>query len=149
MAKGVLHLSIEPELIELAKNSGLNLSQEFEEWIKIRLYKTDAGIKQEDIDLKIAKYRQEIELLQSKQELQKTKEMLQQEQVMVIDGIIDNEINSAKLTGKKIDDWEIIADKRSNGLQYLFKKRFNKILTLIEAKELILNRLKDRDIIKG
>lgn len=136
MTKSTLHLTIETNLIEIAKASGLNLSQEFEEWIKIRLGQIDDGKPIIDIDMEIAKYQAEIQKLKSQAELNKEIEFKGKEENMILDNSIDNmkqfEENLANPS-----------DTRIHGIQFLMQKKFNKILNPLEAKELLLKRIKE------
>jgi len=145
MTKVMLHLSIDPSLMELAKASGMNLSKEFEEWIKIRLGNINEDKPIVNIDLEIAKYRAEIQKLQNQAELAKEQEYKEQEEIMVIDGIIDNEL-TLKKPEQKIEDL-VLSDIRIHGAQFLFKQKFNKMLNPLEAKELLEKRMKERKLI--
>jgi hypothetical protein len=144
--KKTLHLYINSELVDLAKNSNLNLSAEFEEWIRIRLGNINEDKPVVDIDLEIAKYRSEILKLQNQAELDKQFENKEQEEIMVLDGIIDNERDTIK---KNHPDktWDEIAEERINGVIFLFSKKFNKPLNRMEAKELFIKRIKERELL--
>lgn len=142
MSKSLLHLSIENDLKELAKKSNLNLSQEFEQWIRIRL---NANINEDDNmdhDLEIAKLRQEISKLESQKELMAKQEMKDKEEEMIIDHAIDNEMESNK--DIKPED---IPSKRSHGLVYLFNMKFRKSISDMEATNMIENRMKERGLL--
>ena len=140
MKKGLLHLSIDNDLVNLAKSSGLNLSAEFEEWLKIRMNQFDKEGPKENPELLIAEYRSKIIKLESQKQIEVNEEMKNKEKVMVIDNIIDNEEKH-----KKPDDrWEDIMENRIHGLQFLFQKRFNEKLEVIQAREMLIARLKER-----
>lgn len=137
-SKSHLTLYIDNELKALAKASNINLSNEFENFLRFRL-KQD--IKQEsiiDTELEIAKHKQAIDKLLTQKELQQTQEMKEKEEIMVIDHIIDNEI---QFTSK-----EELPSKRANGLQFLFKQKFNKYLAQEEAIKLLEDRIKERGL---
>jgi hypothetical protein len=156
--KNHLTLYIRNDIKELAKNSGLNLSKEFEEWIKIRLGKMDEIKNDIDIDLEVAKHHAEIVKLQSQKELQTKQDFKDKEEDMVLDNIIDD---MEKERTTKTDKYRIIlewkdfinheiygVDSHIHGIQFLFKKKFNKDLNPSEAKDLILKRLKEKGFIK-
>lgn len=141
MVKGVLHLSVDVDLIVLAKASGLNLSGEFEEWIRIRLGQVDNMEENNvDYDMEIAKLHQELARLQSKKQLSETKGMKVQEEVMVIDNIIDNALEFKT----RIED---IPEKRFKGLIYLYNKKFHRVINGDQAKALLSDRIKERGLI--
>jgi hypothetical protein len=146
MTKVMLHLSIEPEIIELAKSSGLNLSKEFEEWLRIRLNQFHNEKPTVDIDLEVAKHHAEIVKLQSQKELSLKHESQDKEELMVIDEAIDNEIKFAK--DKNNMDWDKLIEERTHGIQFLFRKKFNKELNPLQAKEILEKRIKERGLMK-
>lgn len=143
MVKGVLHLSIEPELISLAKSMGINLSQEFEDWIRIRMNqvkKNDIQKTEDEANKLIAQHRIEIMKLESEREKIKEQELNKDLEKEVIDFQIDNIIeNKGSLTD--------IDPLRFAGLQFVFKKKFGKILNSLEAKDLIEKRIKERGLV--
>jgi hypothetical protein len=149
MVKGMLHLSIETDLIELAKQSGLNLSKEFEEWIKIRLGNIEEDKPTINVDLEIAKHQAEIQKLKNQAEIIKTQEMKGQEEIMVIDQQIANmeEFREGKEWKDFINDSRYGVESRIHGIQFLFQKKFNKVLNPLEAQELLENRLKERGFV--
>lgn len=137
----MLHLSIEPSLIELAKSSGLNLSSEFESWIKIRVGNMDNEVNnKEDTEILIAKHRAEIQRLQSQAEQEKEKANEVSAEINTLDYNIDDMV-------KFKENFDNPEDSRIHAIQFLFKKRYNKTLSILEAKELLINRAKDRGLI--
>jgi len=140
MSKGFLHLSIDTELLALAKSSKLNLSGEFEEWVRIRL---NQNLDQEpliDHDLEIAKHRQQIAKHESKKAIIKTAEMKEKEKIMVVDNMIDNHLELSN------DKPEHVPEKRFKGLMFLFDKKFRIKLSDQEAKDILSNRIKERGL---
>src|SRR3972149_6560209 len=131
--KNHLTLYIDNDLTNLAKSSGLNLSSEFEEWIRIRLNQSFTDTPKDDTDFEIAKHQAEIQRLKSTAEIQREQMDKEKEEVMVIDGVIDNEKD---VTMKVFPEtkWEDIAVKRTHGVQFLFKQKFNKLLNPLEAQ---------------
>lgn len=136
MPKVHINLSLDKDIYDIAINSGLNLSQEFEEWIKIRMNQTEEN-NNEDVDLLIAKTQAELSRLQSRKEIVKTEVQKAKEEVMIIDDMIEDM--------KKFEETEV-SDMRIHGIQFLFKKKFNKTLNPLEAKELIENRISERNL---
>lgn len=139
MPKSFLHLSIDTDLLTLAKNSNINLSAEFEDFIKFRMGQETKEVNNVNPDMEIAKLKQEIARMESIKVIKVSEEQKQKEHIMVLDLIIDNEIKYTKP--------EEIAEKRFTGLQYLFKQKFNEKLPEGQAKELITKRLKERALI--
>lgn len=138
-----LHLTIDADLLDYAKKmkgETINsLSEEFEEWLKIRInqdIKTDETF---DYDKEYTRIQMELKKLESKKEMKNNQEMKDKEKLAVIDLTIDNEIKYTKP--------EEIANKRFVGLKYLFNQKFNEKLTDIQAIELLNNRLKERGLI--
>lgn len=146
--KNHLTLYIDSDLVSIAKSSGLNLSQEFEQWIKIRMNKIESESPIIDKQLEIAKHKSEIQKLESMVEQDKQIEMKQKEETMIVDNMIDNiieiEMEMDMNKGKKLID--LITDAKVSGIQFLFKKKFNKNLTPVEAKQLLENRIIERGI---
>lgn len=135
MPKTQLHLSIDSNLHELAKNSNLNLSAEFEEWVRVRLVRhTEIETENIDYGLEKAKLIQELALLESKEELALKQESKEKEEKMIIDNIIEN-----MKEFKQFSDEDI--KTRARGLVFLFKKKLNKIITLEQANKIIVERL--------
>lgn len=143
MTKAKLNLSIDTELLDLAKQSNLNLSSEFEEWVKIRLNKNILNIENEtlDYDKEYARLQLELQKLESKKEMIEKQDSKDKEKIMVIDHVIDNQI--------EYDKAEDIAEKRFAGIKFLFKQKFNENITDLDAKNLINNRLMERGLIDG
>ena len=137
MTKAKLNLSIDTDLLELAKNSTLNLSQEFEEWVKIRLInKSSIDIINVDYDLEKAKLLQELALLESKEEISKRQELKEKEEVMILKSFIDN-IKEFDTLPLKDDDLRT----KANGLIFLFKQKLNKVIRTDQAIEMIKKEL--------
>ena len=143
MPKSLLHLSIDTGILELAKNSGINLSGEFEEWIKVRLRMDDESMPKESIDNEIIKYQQEIQKLRSMSEIVQSKEMVEREKLMVIDNTIDNRMKYKK-EGERISK---IPKERAKGLMFMLKKKYNDRMTEDDAAELLLKRMKERGLL--
>jgi hypothetical protein len=140
MTKIMLHLSIEPEIVALAKASNINLSQEFEQWLKIRLNQVNNDNEPIiDTDFEIAKHEAEIIKLRTKKEVKQDLEFKAKEEIMVIDNQIDNLLEFK-------EDLKNITEERIHGIQFLFQKKFNKILNTLQAKELLENRIKERGL---
>jgi hypothetical protein len=151
----VLQLYINSDLKKLAKKSGLNLSKEFEEWIKIRLGQIEVDKPVVNIDLEIAKHQSEIQKLQSQVILKSELELKGKEESLVVDSVIDDMINGPKgekYKGKTLKDLfkdkEYGIDSKIHGIQFLFQKKFKKVLNPLEARELIEKRIKERGLIK-
>lgn len=140
MTKGKLNLSIDVDLLELAKNSDLNLSQEFEEWVKVRLNQPISDEFEEiDLDKEKARLMLEMRKLESKAELQKRQEEKEDLKLKTIDHAIDNSLKHMKP--------EEIPESRKDGVVYLFKSRHRTEINPLEAKELIENRMKERGLL--
>jgi hypothetical protein len=139
MSKVMLHLSIDPDLVNMAKASGMNLSGEFEEWIKIRLNQSNDNqlLQNQDTDKEIIKLQAEISKLQSKKEIEKEQSIQGSEEIMIIDDALEN----MKAFKESFEDPE---DLRIHGLQFLFKKKFHKELNPLQARELLINRAKEK-----
>lgn len=155
MDKALLHLSVDQDIKKLAKESGLNLSKEFEEWLKIRLGQIEVDKPVVNIDLEIAKHQSEIQKLQSQAMLKTELDLKGKEESMIVDGIIDDMINEPKgekYKGKTLKDLfkdkEYGIDSKIHGIQFLFQKKFKKVLNPLEARELIEKRIKERGLIK-
>jgi len=142
----------------MAKSSGFNLSREFEEWLKIRLNKMDKeeSNNEEDADLIIARYRAEIMKLESQKQKKVNEDMQKKEEDMVIDGAIDNLIEyynkrkhgekDGNLRPGRAFEWNEQILSKATGIVFLFKKKFDKRLDIQDAKTIIENRLKDKNI---
>lgn len=137
--KAKLNLSIDTDLLELAKNSSLNLSEEFEDWIRIRLMKDiEVDKKEVDFNLEKAKLIQELKLLESKEELSKSQEFKEKEELMIVDSVIKNMREFKPIKETSEEQWL----KRSNGLVYIFKRKLNKVITPEQARKILEKRIK-------
>lgn len=142
MPKSNLTLSIDTNLLVLARNSNINLSKEFEEWVKIRLNQPldfEDGENIIDYDKRYAELKLELQKLELKKEAEKDKEAKDKEKEELIDHIIDNELEVTEAIN--------IPEKRYIGLQFLYNKRFNINLNEQEAKDILFNRLQERGLI--
>jgi post-segregation antitoxin (ccd killing protein) len=139
MAKCHLTLYIDTDLVSLAKSSNMNISQEFEEWIKLRLGQTNEMKPVIDIDEEIAKHQVEIQKLKNQAELDKKMENIDEMKMATLDRIIDNMIE-----GK--NDLLNPDDTRIHGIQFLFQKKYKELINALDAKELLLKRIKERGL---
>lgn len=150
--KKTLHLSIDSNLTDLAKTSGLNLSQEFEEWIRIRLNQNNDLNPTVDTEMEIAKHKSEILRLEQEAKVQKTREMEDSEREALIEKATNALLNwkKQKDAGEFQDrhfDWNREIDTYAKQLQFVFKKRLNiNLNNLLEARELIIKKLKEKGI---
>ena len=137
--KNHLTLYIDNDLVNMAKNSNMNLSAEFEEWIRIRLNQSEEIKPIENIPMEIAKLQSEIHRLENLKTISIEKQTIEKEQDNSLDIIIDN---------MKVMNEELLNpnDAKIHGVQFIFKKRYNKILNPLQAKELLLKRIKDRNL---
>lgn len=146
MAKAQLHLSIDLDLHQAAKNSNLNLSAEFEEFLKFRLKQaSNINISDVDYDLEIAKHKQEIESLLRKKSV-KTSD---QEQLKELNAMLDRAIdNSAKFLkeGETVKD---IPHLRAQGITYLYKQKYKKEISNKEAATMLEKRINERDLLES
>lgn len=138
MAKAQLTLYIDTDLKKIAKNRGFNLSREFEEWLRVRCNMNVEAEKIEDPDKIIAEYRLKIEKMQSIKELKHQQKNIDIEKNAVLDFQIDNMRDNE-------EDLNDISEARIRGIQFVFKKKFNKMLNPIEAKELMDKRIAERE----
>lgn len=153
MPKNHLTLYIDTELIDLAKATGMNISAEFNEWMKIRMNKLEENKKEpKDVDMLIAEHRAEIMKLQSQAEIKAMQSEKDKEINIIISDVVDNILKEKKdgdaegqgqLVGMT---WPQIITYRSTGLMFLVKKRMNKILTLTEAEQILTDEIKKRGI---
>jgi len=158
MTKAKLNLSIDTDLLDLAKNftdsnnEKLNLSQEFEEWVKIRIQKNiNMEVERVDYDFEKAKLRQDLALLESKQELFNREELKEKEEEMIINQIVNNLKNTKKEKEDYLFQTENIRKKvrikeddiieKANAIVYIFKKKLDKKITVEKAKEIIKEKL--------
>lgn len=151
MAKNHLTLYIDTTLTELAKGSGMNLSQEFEEWIRIRMNQSQKEEEGIDIPMEIAKRKEEIMRLEQKEKVKETKISEEQEKDQFINKVVDNFLIWEKRKDRgefqsKTFDKSNELDTSIRQLQFVFKKRLNIILNSLIAKDLILNKFKERGI---
>ena len=145
MPKSFLHLSIDTDLLTLAKQSDLNLSAEFENWVKIRLNQNDnmdEKAENLDFDKEILRLKNEITRLQSKKELQKSEDLKAKELNDFLDYNIDNMLKN-KAQNQTLEDK--IRD-RVSGLKYLYKNKYRKNLNDTEIINMFLDRLKERGL---
>ena len=141
MAKGRLSLTVDSELVELAKNSNLNLSAEFEEWVRIRLQQNIAkDIEHTDYPLEKAKLIQQISLLESREALSQRQGLKDKEEKMILDNFISN-IKEFDILPLNDNDLGL----RVRGLIFLYKQKINKKITTEEATELIKKGLENAD----
>jgi hypothetical protein len=140
MPKIMLHLSINPDIANMAKSSGMNLSKEFEEWLRIRIENIGAEKPIIDRDFEIAKYRAEIQKLESQKDMEQQLKDKQKEELLVLDGVIDNMVEYK-------DDLTNPSDNRCHGIQFLFQRKFKKVLNPLQVKELLEKRIKERGLI--
>jgi hypothetical protein len=149
--KGLLHLSVDNDLVNLAKSSNYNLSQEFEDWIRIRLNQTNNNNPVIDIDKEVARYHMEIQKLLSKKELEQEQKNIENEKKMVIDNYINNLIKFKEETDSpSYTDhftYKDLIDKEIHGLIFLFKKKFNIDLSVNDSREIITNALKEKGLL--
>lgn len=140
MAKVHLNLSIEKEIHDLAKTSNFNLSEEFEDWLRVRLNMKNKDILEqngEDPDKLIAEYRMKIQKLQSVKEMKKEEDMKKTEQEQIMDFQIENMIKNNEPLEEPFDPLRI------RGIQFVFKKKFNIIMNTLEARESLSNRIQE------
>lgn len=144
MTKAKINLSIDADLYEFIKNykavnTDFNISQELEEWIRIKMGHQNNETEIVDYDKEKARLLMELRQLESKEELAKREDEKEDMKIKTIDHAIDNAIKF----GKKIEE---IPDDRKNGVAFLFKSRYNVDITPLEAKELLENRIKERGL---
>jgi hypothetical protein len=147
--KCVLQLYINTELKKLAKGSGMNLSQEFEEWIRIRLNQSQKEEESIDIPMEIAKRKEEILRLEQREKIKETEISEEQQKDTLIDKVSDTFLHwkERKDRGEfqsKTIKWNNELDTSIRQLQFVFKKRLDIILNSLIAKDLILNKLKEK-----
>lgn len=147
--KCVLQLYINSNLKRIAKQSGLNLSQEFEEWIKIRLNQYEKEKNDIDIPLEIAKHKEEILKLEQESKVQQTQISEEKQKEALINKVVDDFLIWKQRVDKgefrnKMFSWNKELDTSIRQLQFIFKKKLNLILNSLVAKDLILNKLKEK-----
>lgn len=136
MSKAQLTLYIDSDLKALAKiRFPKELSSKFEEWLKLMLDQTDS-IAIENPDKEIIRLQAEIQKIKSQAELNREKNDIEEQQKMIMDGMINNmkEYN---------EDLTNPDDNRTHGLVFLFKKKLNININPLKAKELLLDRIKE------
>lgn len=142
--KNHLTLYVDSDLVQLAKTSKLNLSKEFEDWIKIRLNQFENGDKtmtQEESDKLIAEHLAEISRLKANKEIIQEKEDKYKEEEEVITEIAKN-INEVDVNKRGLSYNDAI-EEHLNAVVYIFKKRFNKDIDTLQAKDLIIAKLNE------
>lgn len=142
-----LTLYIPSELKRLAKASGLNLSAEFTEWIKIRLNQMPIENESIDYEKKAAALKQELSICENKikaqEEVKNKIEQLENEKAEVLNGIIDRN-NALTFPQKPIELLE-----KTSGIKYFWKQKFNEVISDEEAKEMLRQQLIERGLIDG
>lgn len=142
MPKSQLHLSVETDLLELAKNMGINLSNEFENWIKIRVNQKEATNTKEELDLEIAKHKEAILMLENQNSEKERLEKQFKEEDSTISNIADNEIANKNKDMK----WKQVIAIRASGIMAIWRRRFNKYLTMSQAITMLEEKLKAKGI---
>lgn len=149
MAKSLLHLSIDTDLLSLAKQSNLNLSSEFESWIKIRINQMDNMNESEnsnlDIDREMLRLRNELTRLQNEKERQASEEMKQKE----LNGFLDYNLEIINKNKKENQTLEEKITERVNGLKYLYKNKYHKLLTDTKIIKLFVDRAKEKGLLNS
>lgn len=143
MPKSQAHLSIDTELLLLAKSLKINLSSEFEQWIRIRVNALDEKIETKDLGLEIAKHKEAIIEIEKTLETKESIEQQQKEENISLNKVIDNMIDSHDEKGI---DWNTHIQMSASGVQLLYKRRFNRYITFKEAVELLESKLKEKGI---
>ena len=142
MTKAKLNLSIDTDLLQLAKDSNLNLSSEFEEWVRIRLNHFVDNESPINFDVEKAKHQQALIELERKEkaaeEIKNKIETIVEEKNQLLDHAIDNQL--------LVDKIEDVPMKRFAGIKFLWKQKFNEPLTDEEAKKLLEDRIKERGL---
>lgn len=142
MTKGALTLSIDTEILEMARKSDINISQTVEDILRSVLQQSVAVDEPAiNIDAEVAKHMMEIKRLQTKAELMHEQADKNKEEIMIVDNMIDNMVQFK-------DPLNPVPDSRAHGLTFLFNKRLHKQITQLQAKEMLENRIKERGLIK-
>lgn len=142
MAKSLLHLSINSKLLQMAKNSGLNLSAEFEEFIRFRV---GQDIKQESIidpDIEIAKFKQQISKLETQKKIKNDLKIQQEEINKTLDHAIDTAIKEKR-------NYNEILDSRSRGVAFILTRKLNNKITEEQARKMLDERLKEKGLLNS
>lgn len=140
MSKVMLHLSIDSDLREWAKISGMNLSAEFEEWIRIKrgMNMSDIENNKVDYDKEYTRLQMELRELESKKELAARQSDLQERKNLQIDRAIDQCLKDFPI--------DQVAEQRKHGIVYIWKSAFNENITEDEALQILENRIKERNL---
>lgn len=144
--KTPIHLTIDADLYDLIMNykavhSDFSISQELEEWIRIKI-NANNNLEEGDImdyDTEKAKLLMELKKLESKKELMEKQSEKDKLKEATIDHMIDNELQYET----NIED---IPEKRAQGLVFLWKQRYNENISTDEARDLIVERIKQRGL---
>lgn len=142
--KTPIHLTIDAELYELIMNykavhTDFSISQELEEWIKIKINHQDQESETFDYDKEKARLVMEMRKLESRKELSNRQEEQDKVKQATIDHIIDNQLEYSN-AGE-------VAELRKDGLVFLWKSRYNETINPLQAKEMIETRLKERGLL--
>lgn len=143
MPRSHINLSIDTDIYRVAKDLKINLSSEFEQWIKIRMDSQIDKIDNANIDIEIAKHQEAIESLKKSLEIRSSKEQQEKDENESLEKVIKNMIDSHDDKGI---DWNTHIQMSASGVQLLYKRRFNKYITFKEAVELLQKKLKEHDI---
>lgn len=143
MPKTHIDLSIDSDIYQIAKTLRINLSSEFEQWIRIRTNTYEEKPDVQNIDIEIAKRQTEIEDLKRKDEMMKSKLQHDIDEKESISKVIENMINGH---ADKEVNWNTHIQMAAPGLQLLFKRRFNKYLTFKESVEILQKNLCENGI---
>ena len=156
MAKPRLSLTIEQNLLDLAKASGLNLSAEFEEFLRIRLNAKEVIENKGHVDLdnEIAQHEEALIILKNKRSLVDINKSIKDQ----INYTLDYAIDSALEQGNKLED---LAVNRSRGVSYIIMllsgiaafdiltRKLNKSYSELDAQKLLEDRIKERGLKNG
>ena len=144
MAKPRLSLTIEQNLLDLAKASGLNLSAEFEEFLRIRLNAKEVIENKGHVDLdnEIAQHEEALIILKNKRSLVDINKSIKDQ----INYTLDYAIDSALEQGNKLED---LAVNRSRGVSYILTRKLNKSYSELDAQKLLEDRIKERGLKNG
>jgi FtsZ-binding cell division protein ZapB len=143
MPKTHIDLSIDSDVYVIAKTLRINLSNEFEQWIRIRTNTYEEKTEIQNIDVEIAKRQAEIEELKRKDEMLKSKQQQEKDEQESLSRVIDNMITAHE--DKEIN-WQTHIQMSASGVQLLYKRRFNRYITFKEAVELLEAKLKEKGI---
>lgn len=142
MPKCHINLSMERDVYELAKAFNINLSKEFEEWIKIRA-NSDIETKEENFDIQLAKHKEAILYIEKRKQIQNesVNRLNEENEVvnMIVKRLIENHIEQNL-------NWKDDIRMHGSGLQAIYKRRFNKLISINEAFEILENKLKEKGV---